>query len=223
MTPQPPAVGAEKPAALPLLALIFSIIGLCFIPCFPVGLVLAIVSLVKSGEPAYAPRKTLAIVSLVLSIVVIPIQGILAAIAIPNFIRYQAKAKQTECKANLRSLYTSQKAFFAEQDRYATTTEELSFSPMGTRYLYVAGDELLIEPTVPGSDSAGSLLSRVPDGLRTSFGVSGTCPECQITVACVGNVDNDVDVDVWTLSSEDRTVNGESVPAGQPANDVSDL
>ena len=41
--------------------------------------------------------------------IVVAIIGILAAIAIPNFIKFQARSKQGEAKTNLKSLFTAQK------------------------------------------------------------------------------------------------------------------
>lgn len=223
MTPQPHAPQV-KPAALPLVALILCVLGVGCIPLFPIGFVLCIVSLVKSGDPAYAPRKTLAIVGLVLSVVVIPVQGILAAIAIPNFIRFQARSKQSECKANLKSLYVAQKAYFGEKDEFGATAEEIRFSPMGaTRYLYIVNDDANVPPTHPEAPSASALLEMVPSGLRTTLGVSGQCPTCNVTMACVGDPDRDGEPDIWTISTETRDVGGVNVPAGVPHNDVSDL
>jgi len=48
--------------------------------------------------------------------IVVAIIGILAAIAIPNFIKFQARSKQSEAKANLKAVFTAQKAFFQEKD-----------------------------------------------------------------------------------------------------------
>src|SRR5689334_2957683 len=47
--------------------------------------------------------------------IVVAIIGILAAIAIPNFIKFQAQSKQSEAKANLKAIFTAQKAFFQEK------------------------------------------------------------------------------------------------------------
>ena len=54
--------------------------------------------------------------------IVVAIIGILAAIAIPNFIRYQLKSKTTEAKTVMGGIKTSQEAFRAEIDNYANIT-----------------------------------------------------------------------------------------------------
>ena len=72
--------------------------------------------------------------------IVVAIIGILASIAIPNFLIYQAKAKQAEAKSNLGAIFTSQIAFRAERDRFAQTISGiLDWAPAGsTRYAYTA-------------------------------------------------------------------------------------
>lgn len=47
--------------------------------------------------------------------IVVAIIGILAAIAIPNFIQYQMRSRTSEAKTNLSAIKTSQLAFQAEQ------------------------------------------------------------------------------------------------------------
>jgi hypothetical protein len=44
------------------------------------------------------------------------------------------------------------------------------------------------------------------------LGLRGACPHCEITVACVGNLDDDPDVDVWTASSENRPFSARGTP-----------
>lgn len=51
--------------------------------------------------------------------IVVAIIGILAAIAIPNFMNYQCKAKQSEAKSNLGNIRSMEEAYYAEYDTYA--------------------------------------------------------------------------------------------------------
>jgi type IV pilus assembly protein PilA len=69
--------------------------------------------------------------------IVVAIIGILAAIAIPNFIKFQARSKQGEAKANLKAWFTAQRSFYQEKDRYADVMAEAGFNPeRGNRYAY---------------------------------------------------------------------------------------
>lgn len=212
------------PAALPLVALILGVLGFCFPPLFLIAIILAIVSLAKSSEPAFAARKTLAIITLSLAVIYVPIVGILAAIAIPNFIKFQSRSKQSECKSNLKAAFVGQKSLFSEKDEYGTTGKAIGFLPeRGNRYAYLLGEDEIIAATAPSQTSANALLVGVPSMLRDELGVHGTCPDCWVTMACAGNIDNDDTIDVWSISTKDRTVNGQPVSAGVPFNDVNDV
>src|SRR5712692_2178277 len=61
--------------------------------------------------------------------IVVAIIGILAAIAIPNFLTYQAKAKQSEAKINLGGIFTTATSYFAENNTYTATPLQLGYSP----------------------------------------------------------------------------------------------
>jgi len=52
--------------------------------------------------------------------IVVAIIGILAAIAIPNFLRYQLKSKTSEAKTNLKGIATSEESFKAEWDGFVS-------------------------------------------------------------------------------------------------------
>jgi hypothetical protein len=55
--------------------------------------------------------------------IVVAIIGILAAIAIPNFLRYQAKSRQSEAKTNLGAVFVGETAYFSENSRYGSFSE----------------------------------------------------------------------------------------------------
>jgi type IV pilus assembly protein PilA len=71
--------------------------------------------------------------------IVVAIIGILAAIAIPNFLKFQAKSKMSEAKTNLGAIYTGQLSFFGEQNSYGNF-DAINWSPSGTpRYHFALG------------------------------------------------------------------------------------
>jgi type IV pilus assembly protein PilA len=69
--------------------------------------------------------------SLVELMVVVAIIGVLASIAVPAVNKYIAKARQSEAKTGLSSLYTSEKAFYAEYTAYHSAFEAIGYSPEG--------------------------------------------------------------------------------------------
>jgi type IV pilus assembly protein PilA len=71
--------------------------------------------------------------------IVVAIIGILAAIAIPNFLKFQAKSKQSEAKSNLGAIFTGEVAYFGEANKYGDFPN-INWSPSGTpRYHYSLG------------------------------------------------------------------------------------
>jgi type IV pilus assembly protein PilA len=64
--------------------------------------------------------------------IVIAIIGILAAIAIPQFITYRQKGYNTQAKGELKSYYTACQAYFADNPTAtdcSTTTVSATFTP----------------------------------------------------------------------------------------------
>jgi type IV pilus assembly protein PilA len=69
--------------------------------------------------------------SLIELMIVVAIIGILATIAVPNFNKFQGKAKQSEAKGNLAAMFSAQKAFFAEWSTYYGVFADVGYVPEG--------------------------------------------------------------------------------------------
>ena len=63
--------------------------------------------------------------------IVVAIIGILAAIAIPNFLRFQLKAKSSEGKTNLAAIRTAEQSFYSEFGRYQSALPSLVTGNLG--------------------------------------------------------------------------------------------
>src|SRR5512140_181980 len=109
--------------------------------------------------------------------IVVAIIGILAAIAIPNFLKFQAKSKQSEAKSNLGAIFTGEMAYFGEANTYGDFPA-INWSPSGTpRYHYqlgaynAAGDNVNVGATTTTSPSlvqaswAGNFNSATDNGV----------------------------------------------------------
>jgi len=185
--------------------------------------------------------------------IVVAIIGILAAIAIPNFIKFQARSKQSEAKANLKASFTAMKAFFQEKDRYSDKVQEIGFVPeRNNRFAY------FLNATGTQSSRSTAVETYTAGGADTSIGVdefkgyaaltyaasgctgvannaAGPWTDAggqQYTVLARGNVDSDTVLDVWTISTGSRDFGATATApctmtgtnaGGEPANNENDV
>jgi type IV pilus assembly protein PilA len=137
--------------------------------------------------------------------IVVAIIGILAAIAIPNFLRFQAKSKQSEAKTNLGGIFTAQISYFGENSFFGNF-QQIAWSPTGTaRYSYWSGPYTgsLVGttgyPATSANDNAGSTLYASPTGLDRN--------DNTFLVGAAGQIDNDPTLDWWTIGDQRQLVN----------------
>lgn len=69
--------------------------------------------------------------------IVVVILGILAAVAIPNFLKFQCRAKESEAKNNLGGIFTALTGLYATYNSYSTDLVCFPWVPSGSpRYIY---------------------------------------------------------------------------------------
>lgn len=129
--------------------------------------------------------------------IVVAIIGILAAIAVPNFVKFQCRSKQSEARGNLKALYVAQESFKAEFDSYGqvgvitgaavarTATNSIGFQPKGDRLRYqysaVGG---------PGTGATASFAATAIGGSDDSLDLAGdTWSVSELNDVCLGLVD----------------------------------
>lgn len=67
--------------------------------------------------------------TLVELMIVVAIIGVLSAVAVPNFKKYQAKAKSSEAKVQLAAAYTAQQAFYGDFGMYGHCLNYMGYDP----------------------------------------------------------------------------------------------
>jgi len=106
--------------------------------------------------------------------VVVAILGILGAIAAGVFRNYAMRAKQSEAKELLSSLYTAEAVYFSEKGTYGLPSQA-GFAPSGPPRFYL----------------------NIGDG---NFGFTAT----GFSATCSTNLDTDAAFDVWRITEASR-------------------
>jgi len=73
-------------------------------------------------------RRGFTLIELMIVVVII---GILAALAIPKFMKVTGKAKVSEAKTILKEIFTLEKAYFNEHDTYVAFADGAECDPIG--------------------------------------------------------------------------------------------
>jgi type IV pilus assembly protein PilA len=122
--------------------------------------------------------------------IVVAIIGILAAIAIPNFLRFQLRAKSSEGKTNLAAIRTAEEGYFAEFSVYVTA---------GVAPAAVPGTQKQIWP-VPnaGCPACFDTLGWAPEGeVFFQYEVSGVATFNEFFAGAVADIDGNGTNQEW--------------------------
>jgi prepilin-type N-terminal cleavage/methylation domain-containing protein len=116
--------------------------------------------------------------------IVVVIIGILAALAIPRFMRSTTKSKQSEAKQLLKQIYTMQRAYRQEYNSYclngvtADITAPNAFAQIGVDVMSTA---------------------------RYAYAMVATANT--FTCTATGNLDDDATIDTWTIDQTGTLLN----------------
>jgi type IV pilus assembly protein PilA len=135
--------------------------------------------------------------------IVVAIIGILAAIAIPNFLRFQLKAKSSEGKTNLAAIRTAEESYFAEYGVYISSDP----SPAAI------GNNQKVTFTHANPGQGFDQLGWSPEG-QVYFNYSVAINGNEYSAAAVANIDNAGDPQYWGYST-DKVTAAKSHAAGQ--------
>jgi len=133
--------------------------------------------------------------------IVVGILGIVAALAIPNFLRYQMQSRQSEARSNLSGIFVAETTFFGEQSRFGTF-QEVGFAVASNnkRYTYHIGNGSLtaaatdVIPATEGIPQAEPLCAQCwPSGISGGLAAG-------FTASAAANLDSDPTVDYWTVN-----------------------
>ena len=145
--------------------------------------------------------------SLIELMVVVAIIGILASVAVPQYSKFQAKARQSEAKVALGALYTVEKALFVETNKYSSCLNSIGFSLEGSKRKYNVG---FSDATQGGASAActagnGNTYYSVTDGTSTTV-ASATSADSTFTAKAVGSIGGSSN-DVWSMTQSQTLTN----------------
>lgn len=170
--------------------------------------------------------------TLVELMVVVAIIGILSAIAVPNFKKYQAKSKQSEAKLQLAAVYSAEVGANADYDTYATCLTELGYEAQPKGYYRVgfsATDAATMAIVVAKNNgvaascnaAATSFAPAPPAGVATQLRIDMVFPtqaalvsvapdDDSYTASAAGNISNTAGVyDIWQITQGKTLTNNQ--------------
>jgi len=178
--------------------------------------------------------------SLVELMIVVAIIGLLAAVGVPQYQKFQARARQSEAKITLGSLYTGEQSFFSEWNHYTRSLRNAGVGVNGVKLRYQAGfpgvaaagapytatnappevdtDRILILPAgsawevAPGANVDTANITTVTEAYSaTAFTAAAWgSPNNNIAVTCTNDAVVATRCDIWSIDQNKRISNTQS-------------
>ena len=119
--------------------------------------------------------------------IVVAIIGILAAIAIPNFLRFQLKAKTSEGKTNIAAIRTAEQSYYSEFGVFVSAPASPNVAPDAMKHTF----------TNPAGPGAGfDQLGWLPEG-TVFFNYSVAIAPGGYTVSAEADIDANTTKQYW--------------------------
>lgn len=164
--------------------------------------------------------------SLIELMVVVAIIGILATVAVPNFMKFQAKAKQSNAKVELSSIFTAEKAFYTEYSSYHSILAYVGYTPdgcvdtsstcSGAQRYYTSGFVSGLDGEI-GSAGAVSGVRTYNSNIGTATALSGThvtVTQHAFVAQSHGNIGSGgYSSDFWIINENKRLLNAATYPS----------
>ena len=137
--------------------------------------------------------------------IVVAILGILAAVAIPAFLKYIKRSKTTEATMNVRKLYDSSVTYFAAEHTSASggiVSAQFSATTAALPAISAIGDvKITTAPSTWDADTTWNSLQfsvSDPSYFAYQYDSSGTTNDSKFTATAFGNLDGDAVFSTFT-------------------------
>jgi type IV pilus assembly protein PilA len=164
-------------------------------------------------------RRTSSGFTLIELMIVVAIIAILAAIALPNFARFQVRSRQSEARTNLRGIFTTLESARAETGNYtncagfcgflvegqdpvtagANTATTTNNNAQNNRYVYTMTPNVIPRSVRFGTDCVAAGTFVFLDGTPGAIGALGK-QETAFLVQASANLDNDPTCDIMGIT-----------------------
>lgn len=128
--------------------------------------------------------------------IVVAVLSLIAAIAVPNYLRYMAKSRQSEARLNLGAIFVSEASYFGEFSQFGPF-DQIGFAVAATsnRYAYRVGAGAtvgtdLIPPNIGADPGDNTIIPAAMSGL----------PAPGFTATATANLDSDATIDMWHVN-----------------------